>query len=54
MMRDKDLERGINSGKSGKEISCKKKIKKSERRDIGRRDININNCSLSKREKERE
>lgn len=28
MMRDKDPERGINSGKSRKEISSKRKIKK--------------------------
>lgn len=27
MMRDKDPERGINSGKSRKEMSCKKKEK---------------------------
>ena len=31
MMRDKDPERGINSGKSRKEISSKRKIKKSRR-----------------------
>lgn len=51
MMRDKDPERGINSGKSRKEISSKRKIKKSGRGKIGRerrRDININNLSLSK------
>lgn len=35
MMRDKDQERGINSGKRRKEISSKRKIK-SRRGKIGR------------------
>ena len=57
MMRDKDPERGINSGKSRKEISSKRKIKKkSGRRKIGRgrrRDTLILIISRSVRERER-
>lgn len=61
MMRDKEPERGMNSGKSAGEICSKRKMKKKKvwgrgeirkaRKEIH---ININNLSLSERERERE
>lgn len=57
MMWDKDPERGINRGKSRKEISSKRKIKKWKRENRGgekKRHININNLSHGERESERE